>query len=147
MRVPHGSYILVADGRKRLFARNDGDARSPSLSIVEAVEDHNPPSREQGTDAPGRASSPVSGGAALSGADAHEVEQGRFAADTAALLRHHALAGTFEQLIIIAPAKTLGNLRKHYHKEVSSKIIGEIGKDVTSHSIDAIEKLLIAHGE
>jgi len=48
MRVPHGSYVLVADGRKRLFARNDGDADAPLLSIVGAAEDKNPLSREQG---------------------------------------------------------------------------------------------------
>ena len=35
MQVPHNSVILVADGRKSLFFRNQGDADFPNLSVVE----------------------------------------------------------------------------------------------------------------
>jgi protein required for attachment to host cells len=145
MRVPPGSYVLIADGRKRLVARNDGEALRPALRVVEALEDSNPPTREQVTDAPGRASSPVGGGTSLSKADAHEVEEQRFVADTADLLRREALGGAFEQLIVIAPAKTLGELRKQCHAAVTSRIIGEIGKDLTGHPIAEIEQMLLAH--
>lgn len=144
MRVPHKSFVLVADGRKRLFFRNEGGADAPSLTVVEAAENANPATRDQVTDGPGRASSPVSGGGSLVGADAHQIEEQRFAADTAELLRQRTLSGEHEDLIIIAPPKTLGELRKHYHKEVEKRIVREFGKDLTSHSVTDIERMLAA---
>jgi protein required for attachment to host cells len=35
-------------------------------------------------------------------------------------------------------------LRKHYHKEVSGRLIGELDKDLTGHPVDQIEKILAA---
>ncbi len=142
MLVPHNSFVLVADGRKRLFFRNDGDADALNLVVVEAVEEINPATRHQVTDAPGRASSSVSGGGSFAGVDAHDVEQQRFAADTAEFLRQCVLAGGLKKLIVIAPPKILGELRKHYHKEVEKRIVRELGKDVTGHPVAEIERLL-----
>ena len=76
--------------------------------------------------------------------DFHQQEEDRFAADTADLLKRRALKNDFESLIIIAPPKTLGELRKHYHKEVSRRLTGELDKDLTGHPIDQIEKALLA---
>ena len=50
----------------------------------------------------------------------------------------YALAGEFEKLIIVAPPKTLGELRKHYGKQLSERIAGELAKDLTGHSTDQI---------
>ena len=47
-----------------------------------------------------------------------------------------------ERLIVIAPPRTLGELRKHYHKEVSDRITGELAKDLTGHPVPAIEKAI-----
>ena len=77
-------------------------------------------------------------------ADAHQVEEDRFAANAADLLKRRALAHDYESLIVVAPPRTLGELRKHYHKEVSDRIIGELDKDLTGHPISDIEKALIA---
>jgi protein required for attachment to host cells len=50
------------------------------------------------------------------------LEEDRFAAETAELLKKRALRNDFESLIIVAPPKTLGELRKHYHKEVEKRL-------------------------
>lgn len=144
MLVPHNSLVLVTDGRKRLFFRNEGHATQPSLVVVSAVEDANPKTRDQVTDSAGRVSSPVSGGGALPSADAHAVEEQRFATETAGELRRWALDGEYDHLIVIAPPKTLGTLRKNYHRDVEKMARREIGKDVTGHPIGEIEKILIA---
>jgi len=34
--------------------------------------------------------------------------------------------------VVIAAPKTLGVLRSHYHKEVESRIAGELAKDLTA---------------
>ena len=64
-------------------------------------------------------------------------------ADAAALLKARALRNEFESLIIVAPPRTLGELRKHYHKEVSDRLKAEIAKDLTRHTVPQIEEALI----
>src|SRR3546814_1718694 len=59
------------------------------------------------------------------------LEQARFAALTAELLKKRALKKEYDKLIVVAPPRTLGELRKHYHKEVEERLVGEISKDLT----------------
>lgn len=144
MHIPHDSVILVTDGRKRLVFRNEGQADALSLVVVSAAEDANPRTREQVTDSAGRFSSTRTGGGALPAADAHEIEEQRFAADTADELRRGVLTGEYARLVVMAPPKTLGQLRKNYHPEVEKRMLREIRKDVTGHPVGEIEKMLMA---
>ncbi len=145
MRVSHKSFVVVADGRKMLFFRNDGDDVNLNLIVVHAEEQDNPADRDQKTDAAGRASSTHgASGSAMGEVDLHQQEEDRFAAETANLLKRRALRGDFQKLIVVAPPRTLGELRKHYHKEVVSRLEGELAKDLTGHPVADIEKILIA---
>lgn len=143
MQVPHDAVVIVADGRKMLFLRNEGDSEYPNLVVERKREKDNPPNREQATDSPGTSFSSVgSGRSSYEPTDFHQLEEDRFAADTAELLKKRALNNDFESLIIIAPPKTLGELRKHYHKEVESRITLELDKDLTGHTVPQIEEAL-----
>jgi len=170
MQVPHNAFVLVADGRKMLFFRNEGDADLLSLQVEAAEEHPNPADRDQKSDAAGRASSTQSGAGAPAVAqggsnqsmgrgggaqfaqsrssvgqtDYHQQEEDRFAAEVAEMLKRRALANQFDALIVVAPPKTLGELRKHYHKEVSNRLRGELAKDLTGHPVPDIEKALAA---
>ena len=168
MRVPHNSVVVVADGRKALFLRNEGDGEFPNLVVENAREQKNPANRDQRRDESGTARSTQSGpgapaiarngsmhargeGAqfapsrgAFAQTDYHQMQEDRFAHETADMLKERAMTNDFEQLIIIAPPKTLGELRKHYHKEVESRLAGELAKDLTGHTIPDIEKALMA---
>lgn len=167
MHVPHNSVVLVADGRKLLFLRNEGDDVHPNLTVEHAEERVNPADGEQKTDAAGRSSSTQSGPGAppaaqngsmhargggaqfapsrgsMAETDFHQLEEDRFAADAAELLKKRALSNDYEALIVVAPPKTLGEMRKHYHKEVSSRLTGELSKDLTGHPIPDIEQALL----
>ncbi|MES3098496.1 host attachment family protein [Sphingomonas faeni] len=143
MHLPHNSVVLVADGRKMLFLRNEGDAEFSSLVVEKAQEQDNPATRDQATDSAGRASSPQGGvQSSVEPTDFHQIEEDRFAADAADFLKTGALKNKYDSLIVVAPPKTLGELRKHYHKEVSSRLKGELAKDLTGHPIEDIEKAL-----
>jgi protein required for attachment to host cells len=145
MQISHNAVVLVADGRKSLFLRNEGDATHPNLVVERAVEQINPSDGEQKTDHAGRSSSSVGGGQnSMQEVDFHQQEKDRFAVDTADMLKRRALANDFDSLIVVAPPQTLGELRKHYHSEVSARLSGELDKDLTSHPIDQIEKVLQA---
>ena len=145
MQLRHNMLVVLADGRKALFLRNQGDGVNPNL-VVELAEDRiNPADRDQKTDAPGSTAASVgSARSTMDEVDFHRLEEDRFAADVGAMLRSRALANDFEALIIAAPPHTLGELRKHYHVEVANRLAGEIPKDLTGHPIPDIEKALSA---
>ena len=145
MQLRHNTLVVVADGRKALFLRNEGDGVHPNLVVDHAEERINPADRDQKTDAPGRAAASVgSARSSMDEVDFHRLEEDRFAADVGALLKERALANDFESLIIAAPPHTLGELRKHYHVEVANRLAGEVPKDLTGHPIADIEKALTA---
>ena len=145
MHVPPNACVVVVDGRKSLFFRNEGDAEYPNLVVEDQHAQADLADRDQKSDAAGRSSSPQGAAQSSMGeTDFHQQEEDRFAAATAELLKKRALNHEFEKLIIVAPPKTLGELRKHYHKEVESKIVGELAKDLTGHPVPDIEKALIA---
>lgn len=144
MRVPSNSIVLVADGRKRLLLRNEGDAMAPNLIVVNAVEESSQRTRDMVTDSAGRAFAPRSGGGALPAADAHDVEERRFAAETADMLCRGVMSGEFCDVIVVAPPKTLGELRKHYRADVENRILREVGKNMTGSPVGEIEKVLVA---
>ncbi|TMJ12224.1 MAG: host attachment protein [Alphaproteobacteria bacterium] len=145
MQVPHNSFVMVADGKKMLFFRNEGDSEFPKLEVERKVEQENPATRDQKTDEAGRAfPSSGPGHHAYSETDFHQLEEDRFAAETAEMLKRRALRNEYDQLIVVAPPRTLGELRKHYHKEVEKRLAGEIAKDLTGHPVAEIEKILLA---
>ena len=79
--------------------------------------------------------------------DYHKDEENRFAAGLAEQLRMRALAHDFEALIIIAPPRTLGELRKNLHVEVEKRIIMELAKEMTDRPIPDITAMLMTRNE
>ena len=139
MDIPNEAMILVADGEKALFLRNKGDAEFPNF-VVEGKEVlDNPPSGEQGSDRPGRAMGDPSNRSAMEETDWHQLEKDRFVAEIANMLLQQATKKKFDRLVVAAPPHTLGELRKHLHKSVSDRIIGEVDKDLTHLPVYEIE--------
>ena len=146
MHIPHDSFVLVADGRKSLFFRNKGDAEFPDLAVDRKEIHENPDHHEQASDTAGMAMNVIGcHGGTMTEVDFHQLEENRFAADTAAMLKARALRGEFESLVIVAPPKTLGELRKHYHKEVERRIVAEVPKDLVNVPVAEIERILKDH--
>ncbi len=133
MLLPHAATVVVADGEKLLVFRNSGTDTEPKLSAV------NHP--EPGTDGI------PSGGRHHSSAanpDDSTLVEDAFAASTATWLNGQVLGGKIEALVVIAAPKTLGELRKHYHKALSAILAGELAKDLTGHTVADIEKAIAA---
>lgn len=144
--LKHGIWVLVADGEKALFLKNQGDTKYPSLEVVREMEQENPPTREQGSDRPGRYSD---GGfsahnSAVDDTDWHRIAKQRFADEIAERLYKFAHADAFRQIILIAPPLVLGELRKKLHKEVDERICAELPKTLTNHSVPDIESMLLS---
>ena len=141
--VHNGAWVLVGDGRKALFFINKGSRDLLDLRVVETRIDENPATREQGTDRPGRAFASVGGSrSAVGDTDWHEVEEERFARAIAARINAGAEADEFSEIVIVAPPKTLGEIRKDLSKKAHGKVAGELAKDLTRHPLADIEKAL-----
>ncbi|MBB5687098.1 host attachment family protein [Sphingobium boeckii] len=131
MKIPKGATVAVADGEQLNLYRNTSDDSSPSLMALpdQAIDTHNKGSggRHQSSSA--------------NPADSQQ-EEDAFAAGTAEILNRHVLDGSIDSLIVVAAPRTLGELRKHYHKALSTILVGEIAKDLTGHSITDVEKII-----
>jgi protein required for attachment to host cells len=144
IRLRHDDWVVVADGEKALFLRNEGDAAYPNLGVFRELSQDNPPNREQGSDRPGRMND--AGSAHRSGmeeTDWQQIGKERFAKEIAERLYKYAHAGRFKRLVLVAPPGVLGDMRKELHTEVSERLVGEIPKTLTNHPIDKIEHLIL----
>ena len=138
------TWVLVADGEKALFLRNDGDAKYPNLEVVREMHEDNPPTHEQGTDRPGRMNDGGNGAhrSAVQDADWHRIAKEQFADEIAERLYKMAHRGDFEEIIITAPPVVLGEMRKKMHKEVTDRVVAEVPKTLTGHTVPDIEKAM-----
>lgn len=145
IKLEHDAWVVVADGEKALFLRNEGDAKYPNLEVFREMHDDNPPTHEQGTDRPGRFNDgPNVHRSAVEETDWHRIEKERFAKEVAERLYKAAHRGDYKRLVIVAPPMVMGEVRKELHKEVEERLIAEVSKTLTNHTIDEIEKILTA---
>lgn len=133
MLLPKGTVVAVADGEKFNLFSNTGDEASPALT---AMPDADIESVNKGSGASHQSSS--------ANPDESQAAEDGFAGGIAGLLNKRVLDGEISDLIIIAAPRTLGELRKSYHKKLSEVLRGEISKDLTGHAVHDIEKAIAA---
>lgn len=142
-RIRTGDWVVLADGEKALFLVNDGDEDFPNFNVVRTETQFNPPTREQGTDSPGRYNDgPSVQRSAVSETDWHRFEKERFAKDLSEILYSAAHRGEYKRLVIVAAPQVLGTLRSELHQEVTSCVTAEVPKTLTNHPLDRVEELL-----
>ena len=144
MPLANLALVLVTDGRKTLFFRNHGDENQIDLRTEAHDEREDAADHEMKTDAPG--STAQSGGygrPTYEETDFHQLEEDRWARAAAEEVNKRALANDFEALAIIAPPKTLGELRKKLHKEAERRVVCEVAKEMTGRTVPDIEALLV----
>ncbi len=141
--IPYNAVVLVGDGARALLFRNSGTPMSPKLAVEKQFEQFNPPTREQGTDRPTRGPTGFqSPRGNIEQSNWHQLNEERFASDIADKLYHMAHANSFQRIIIVAPPKVLGALRKSLHKEVLDRIEAEVPKELASSPVRDIEREL-----
>jgi len=145
MALPNQALVLVADGKKMLFLRNEGDQNQIDLRTEAHDERDDRKDSDIKSDAPGTIgqSAGYSGRVAYEETDFHQQEEDLWVKDAAAELKRRALRNDFADLVIVAPPKALGVLRKELHKEVERRILFTINKEMTDRPIADIEDLLV----
>lgn len=143
--LKRGLWVVVADGEKALFLRDEGDTRHPDFQVVQEMAQENPATRMQGSQRPGRYSDgPSPHNSAFAETDWHRLNKARFADDIAERLYRFAHAGKIDELVLVAPPQVLGEMRKKLHKEVTEKVRAEVAKTLTNQPVSDIEAMLRA---
>ena len=145
MPLSNNALVLVTDGRKTLFFRNEGDRNQIDLR-TEAHDERDDAdfARDLATDAPGVSfQSAGEGHSTYEETDFKQLEEDRWAHEAADQVNKRALSNDFDELVIIAPPKTLGELRKKLHKETEKRVVAEIAKEMTGRPVPEIEKLIV----
>jgi protein required for attachment to host cells len=125
MILPTGATVAVVDGERLVLFKNIGH-EAVKLSALDS-----PPIPERASGGTGHTSS------AANPDDDTQAEDG-FAVGVAELLNKRALDGELNDLLVIAAPRTLGALRKHWHKALEAKLVGEIAKELTGRTTEDI---------
>lgn len=145
MPLANLALVLVTDGRKTLFFRNHGDINQIDLRTEAHDEREDAKDSDIKTDSPGTSHQSVGPGrSSYEETDFHQLEEDRWAKSAAEDVNKRALTNDFDALAIIAPPRTLGELRKQLHKEAARRVVIEIPKEMTGRTIADIEKLIVA---
>jgi protein required for attachment to host cells len=132
MKVPHKAHIALVDGERFLLLRNDGPMFEPKLSVLE----------EPALDPSNFSAAVIDQDDANQWKAKINLEELAHGAAVAEWLNAKAIAGEFEDLVVIADPKTLGEMRRHYHPELQKRLATELDKALAHEPLDKIEKVL-----
>ncbi len=126
MLLPHGAVIALIDGKTLELYRNDGNEAKPELAALATptLDAHNHSGASHHS-RPGNH------------ADQQVIEDSHAIA-AAAWLNSQVLSQKITDLVIFAPPRTLGELRKHYHKLTVLALRAELDKDMNGRQPSAI---------
>lgn len=119
MLLPHGTVIALVDGKVFELFRNAGTEPAPDLAamVVPKLDTRN-----------------HSGAGHHSSAGNHadgQVEEDAHAIAVVDWLNQQVLDHKIEKLIVFASPRTLGEMRRHYHKQTKLALLKEVHKDLT----------------
>ena len=143
-KIDHGAWVVVCDGAKALVLENSGNRKAPKLKVKEVYQQDDLKTHELGTDKPGRASNSVgSARSAVEQTDWHDQQEERFLAKLAERLDKAVLGGETPSLIVVAPPRAIGMLRRQFTSHVRHAIRAEVEKDYVKMPVDEITRHLM----
>ena len=119
MLLPTGTMVAVIDGSEFELYRNTGTQAEPELSPEDSptldASNHSAGSHHSSSGNP----------------DGHQVDEDAHAIAAVEWLNQQVLGNKVSDLVIFAAPRTLGELRKHYHKQTEQALVGEVNKSMT----------------
>lgn len=124
MHLPAKAHVAVVDGEHFSLFHNSGSEQAPALTEVDM------------------ATQPELAHSAGQGDSPRQNEEAGHAASVAHALNSAVLAHKIDALVVIADPTTLGEMRKLYHKQLETVLVGEIAKTLAGHSTDDLLKAI-----
>jgi len=119
MFLPHATVVALVDGHNFSLWRNSGTEARPIL-----VELESPRLDNRNHSGGGHRSSPGNHADTLVAEDAH-------ASAVVQWLNDEVLDHEITDLVVIAAPRTLGEMRRHYHKQTERALLREVAKDLS----------------
>ncbi|MCW1383350.1 host attachment protein [Novosphingobium sp. KCTC 2891] len=128
MLLPHGAVIALVDGENWTLLRNAGNEATPDLAELPTphIDEHN------------HSGSGGRHGPTASNPSPRQMHEDAHAGAVAEWLNQQVIGHKIEHLVVIAPPRTLGELRHHYAKQVSQVLLGEVAKDLIGRKPDEV---------
>jgi protein required for attachment to host cells len=125
VKIDNGDWVVVCDGAKALVLENKGTWMNVILNTKEVHGQPEPGSPEQS-------------------APAGEHDEQTFLAQLAVRLDKAARSGEARALVVVAPPRVLGLLRRQISPHVKSALKAEVEKDYVKMPVEEIAKRLTA---
>ena len=134
MLLPHGTVIALVDGTRFELYRNGGNEAAPELTAMTApkLDTHNHSGGSHHSSAGNHADSLVA-------EDAHAIAAVNW-------LNSQVLGHKIENLVVFAAPRTLGEMRRHYHKQTERAVLKEVAKDLAGKPPEQILSALREKG-
>ena len=132
MKIPHNALVALANGEKFVVMRNTGQPFEPRLERIADLDleltNFSAGARHQ--DPAGQRNGST------------QIDELAHGAAIAEWLNGRALHGELDDVVIAADPKTLGQIRRHCHKELERRIVGELAKDLINSPVKTVEQVL-----
>lgn len=143
----HKTLIVVADSAKARFLKESEDHRKlvPAGDADMLAPKARRPDRDLVTDKPGRGFSSARDGRRggfESPHDPHKLEKHNFTAELADRLDQACSSRQFDRIVLVAPRRSLGELRTLLSPRVRQAVSHEVAKDLTASSPTALRRAL-----
>jgi len=137
MLLPHGTVFAIVDGENFELYRNTGQETSPRLTELDtpSLDETNYSAGAKDHDKVGRFAGAPSG-------RVDKLEEAAHVAAVAKWLNNQVLTNEIDKLVIVADPRSLGEMRRHYHKQLEHALLGEVPKTLTGRPTQEIVQLL-----
>ena len=138
MLLPHGTSFAVVDGAKFEFYRNAGTEAEPRLEAVPT-----PELEVTNFSAGVRRNDSNEGFTARTGNGSNDsFDESAHAIAVADWLNGQVLQHKIEKLVVVADPRSLGEMRKRYHKQLEAVLLTELAKTMTGRPTAEIVQAL-----
>ena len=134
MKIKHKkTWVVVADGAHARIFLNEGPGTGLMPALDHDLIGNRQPSHEMGSDRPGVSFSSAAPGrhAMAPSTDPHEHAKHEFIRQVTKAIKEGLNEHAYEQLILVAPPKALGDLRAGIDPQAAKLVKAELHKDLT----------------
>ncbi|MGP8191856.1 MAG: host attachment protein [Methylovirgula sp.] len=146
-RIRNGDWVAVCDSRKALFFENEGDSEFPVFKAREVLEHKVLFNRDLDTERPGRVQEGASRRSGIEPVDHRDLEEEAFLAQVSKRLDELVTAGQVQHLIIVAPPRALGVIRKTYSPALRAALVTEIDQDLVKMPVGEMQEKFAVRSE
>ncbi|AOR78454.1 MULTISPECIES: baeRF12 domain-containing protein [Sphingomonadaceae] len=140
MLLPNGTVFAIVDGENFELYRNTGAEAEPRLAAMDVpeLEATNFSAGARRLDGPTRHQARTGDGSN----DA--LDESAHVAAVTGWLNSQVLSREIDQLVVVADPRSLGEMRRHYHKQLKDVLVAEVPKNLAGRPAQEITRIL--HG-